>query len=134
MRVDNWPSRLALVVADAERMPFGWGVHDCAIFARNCQVAVTGKDRFGDLFGGYKTALGAARRIKRAGFDDIEGLLSAHLPEVPVNFAQRGDVAVVDAGHGATLAVMLGETVALPGLDGLARYPRALVRRAWRVG
>ncbi len=134
MRIDNWPSRLAAAVADSEHKPFVWGSHDCGTFAANCERMITGETQFGDVLGGYKTALGAARRLKRAGFDNIEALVAARLPEVPVNFAQRGDVVVSDSDLGPQIGVMLGDVFVSPGDDGLIRRDRAFARRAWRVG
>lgn len=135
MRVDNWPSRLADAVAAAERAPFVWGAHDCGSFAADCERAITGGTLFGDVLGGnYKTALGAARHLKRAGFENIEALVAARLPEVPVNFAQRGDWVVSDEDLGPVIGVMLGEVFVSPGDGGLVRQARAFARRAWRVG
>ena len=135
MRIDNWPSRLAEAVADAERTPFAWGSHDCGSFATDCERAITGGTLFDDVLGGkYKTALGAARHLKRAGFVDIEALVADRLLEIPVNFAQRGDWVVSDSDLGPVIGVMLGEVFVSPGDDGLIRQPRAFARRAWRVG
>ncbi len=134
MRIDNWPSRLVAAVAAAEKIPFAWGTHDCGSFAAVCEEAVTGETQFGDVLGNYKTALGAARRLKRAGFDNIEALVAARLPEVPVNFAQRGDFVVINTDIGPAIGVNLGDVAVVPGPDGLVRYPRSSVRRAWRVG
>ncbi len=134
MRIDSWPSRLAATVADAEHRAFAWGIHDCGAFAAACEKAVTGETQFGDVLGNYKTALGAARRLKRAGFDNIEALVSARLPEVPVNFAQRGDFVVSDSDLGPVIGVCLGDVFVSPGDEGLIRHGRAFARRAWRVG
>ena len=134
MRIDTWPSLLAAAIAAAEHRAFVWGTHDCGTFAAVCEKAVTGETQFGDVLGNYKTALGAARRLKRAGFDHIEALVAARLPEVPVNFAQRGDVVVSDSDLGPVIGVMLGDVFVSPGDDGLIRQDRAFARRAWRVG
>ncbi len=134
MRIDNWPSRLAEAVAAAEHTPFAWGAHDCAAFAAACEKAITGETQFGDVLGNHQTALGAARRLKRAGFDDIEALVAARLPEIGVNFAQRGDIVVTDSELGPVIGVMLGDVFVSPGDDGLARQERIFARRAWRVG
>ncbi len=135
MRIDNWPSRFAEAVAAAERTPFVWGSHDCGSFATDCERAITGGTLFADVLGGnYKTALGAARHLKRAGFADIEALVAARLLEIPVNFAQRGDWVVSDSDFGPVIGVMLGDTFASVGDDGLIRQGRAFARRAWRVG
>ncbi len=134
MRIENWPSRLAEAVAAAEHKPFLWGAHDCGTFASDCEMAITGGTLFVDVLGGYKTAMGAARRLKRAGFADIEALVADRLPEIEVNFAQRGDIVVSDSELGPVIGVMLGEIFVSPGDDGLVRHARSLARRAWRVG
>ncbi len=134
MRIDKWPSRLVAAVAAAEKIPFAWGTHDCGAFAAACEKAITGTTKFGDVLGNYKTALGAARRLKHAGFDNIEALVAARLPEVPVNFAQRGDFVVSDSDLGPVIGVMLGDVFVSPGDGGLIRQSRTFARRAWRIG
>ena len=129
MRIENWPSKLAAAVAEAEQVPFKWGTNDCAAFAARCEIAITGETKFADLLGGYKTERGAVGRLRRAGFDCIEDIVAARLPEVHPNFAQRGDVVLV----GAAIAIVIGDVAVLPGDDGLVRYPRESHRRAWRV-
>lgn len=134
MRVDNWPRALAELVASAEGRAFQWGSHDCGTFAAAAERALTGACRFDDALGNYRTARGAARKLGRLGFGSIEELVEDRLIEIGPNWAQRGDVVIVDTELGPALGVVTGETAVSPAPEGgLARYPVAAARRAFRV-
>ncbi len=133
-RRESWPAALAALVAGAEGKLFAWGRHDCATFAAENQVAITGENTFDDDPGNYRTAIGAARKLRRLGHGSIEELVAARLEEVSPKLARRGDVVVIDTEIGPALGVVTGENAVSPGLDGLSRYPVSLARRAWRVG
>lgn len=137
-RVENWPSALLAVVADAMHAPFVWGAHDCVTFAADCVRAVTGVDLLADLPGwaGPKQAL---RVIEEQG--GMAAALTARFGE-PIGpaWAQRGDVGLLvegEAGDGLTgiaVAVCMGDVWLAPGTDGLERLPLAAVAQAWKVG
>lgn len=133
MRVENWPAALVAVIAAAQLRPFEWGAHDCGTFAAAAETAITGATRFGDALGNYRTARGAARKLRRLGFASIEDLVAARLDEIERNFAQRGDVVAIDTEIGPALGVVTGQSAVSPGAAGLIHYPLAICRRAWRV-
>ena len=133
MRVENWPAALAAEIASAQNKPFAWGSHDCGTFAAAVETAVTGETGFGDALGGYKTAIGAARKLRKIGFATIEDLVAARLVEITPSFAQRGDVVAIDTDLGPAIGVVTGADALTPGLEGLVRYPVTVARRAWRV-
>ncbi len=136
-RVENWPTALADLIAAAENKPFVWGEHDCSTFAASVEAALTGANEasgYGNAPGNYRTALGAARKLRRLGFKSIEELVAARLEEIPTRFAQRGDVVALDTDHGPALGVVLGEVAVSPGEHGLTRYAITEAHRAWRVG
>lgn len=135
MRLDNWPRALADLVEARRATPFAWGSNDCATFAAEAARAITGEDYAAGQLGGYKTALGAARKLRGLGFASIEDLAAADLPEISPAFAQRGDLAIFDsAGQGPGLAVVLGQVIAAPGPGGLDLLRLQAARRAFRVG
>jgi hypothetical protein len=131
MRQDGWEVRLADAVDAVRNAPFQWGQHDCATWAADVRLALTGQDAAAAWRGRYKSERGALRAMRRMGFSTLEagvtGLLGAPLP-TPL-LAQRGDVVL----HGEALGVCIGATGLFLGPDGLTELPIAACRLAWRV-
>lgn len=134
-RRDDWPVRLIEVVRAAERKPFAWGGHDCALFAADAVLAMTDTDFAAPFRGRYKTALGALRELRRNGADDLAAYATQVLG-APIATAQamRGDVVLFAAEEGEALAVVVGLEAAAAGPQGITWVPRALWLKAWRVG
>ncbi len=138
-RREDWPERLAALVAERLRARFRWGRHDCVSFACDAVLALTGADPLAEFRGGYADEAGA------------EAILVAHGPGLqafcerllgrfgcgsvaPPLLAQRGDLALVPSGNELTMGVVLGaEGVAAPGLRGLVFAPLGTAARAWSV-
>lgn len=131
MRRKGWEGALSRLIEDARERPFAWGSHDCATWAADCVMAVTGRDLGQDWRGRYRTARGAARMLRRAGFSAIADAASVRLgqPLPSPLLAQRGDV-VTD---GAAMGVCIGATAAFLSPDGLAFRPLAACAAGWRV-
>ena len=92
-RIDNWPRTLNALIEERRAASFAWGAHDCCLFAADGVRATTGADPAADLRGRYRTALGAARLIRRRFAGDIEAIPSAlGFAEIPPALARRGDV------------------------------------------
>lgn len=135
-RASDWPARLAAFIAARERRPFRWGEHDCCLFAADWVLECTGTDPAAALRG-YDSERQARRLLKDAG--GLRALVDELLPAHPsVAWAGRGDVVLVDGGHGPhnpALAVIDGlHAVAPAPAAGLARVPMAYWLYAWRVG
>lgn len=129
-RRHDWPERLAAVMADRARSPFAWGSNDCALFAADCAQAMTGEDLAAAFRGRYRTARGAARALRRAGYADLPALLTAWLGDpIRPTLAQRGDVVEIATG----IAVANGAVALAPGDHGLVPHPVSTWQRAWRV-
>lgn len=140
-RFDDWDIRLHHAFEDAKHKPFAWGVNDCMTHATSMIQAMTGVDVYADFRGKYKTDIGALKRIRAAGHDSLIGLVEElaeknGLKEIPVAFAQRGDLVYypqVDQGafaivhHNGIHAVGVGES-------GLMRLKTLDAKRAWRIG
>lgn len=135
-RIEGWESRLAQLCAEAQALPFVRGSHDCCTFARAAEIALTGETRFGDS-GGWRTAAGARRALRRMGFATIRDMLDARLEPCAPAMAQRGDL-IMTEGPGVddmgAIAVVTGMDAVLPGPDGLLRVPVLAATHAWRVG
>ena len=141
-RLNDWPERLLTVLSEAG--PFRWGQCDCVLFACDAMMASIGQDLGQRFRGKYKTALGAARQIKWYGGGGLEVAAEKmtrdeDIEEVPVKFAQRGDVVLMDLSAeesvaGPALAVCVGTEIAFIGPNGLGFAPINRARRAWAIG
>lgn len=109
-----------------------WGA-DCWRLVMDTVEAVSGERLYADL-PAYSSAMGAARLLKERGFDSVGDALAAVLSEVPPALAQRGDVGVVEDRGGEAGVVVIGADVLGMAPAGLARVPRARLKRAFRVG
>lgn len=127
----DWQSRLQACQAERWARPFAWGSQDCALFAADCVLAVTGADPAADVRGTYSDANGAARVIReRGGLSEIAAdRLGA---EISPPLAQPGDVGLVMSGGRQCLAVCSGDAWVAPGLDGLEYVPMNCAVTSWR--
>lgn len=130
IRKDDWPEILAAFI-DARRVrAFSWGENDCALFAADAVLGMTGVD-LAEKLRGYKTASGAARKIKAAG-----GMrqLASSLTEKHPGMAQRGDVVLVEIDGRETFGIVAGNAKwCAPGVDGLVFRPMDEVKIAFGV-
>lgn len=135
-RLPDWGSRLAALVEERRDAPFAWGRHDCAMFAADAVLAITGRDPLAAWRGAYSTEEGGAAITDPAG--GFEAFMVAAFadhgsPDCPVAFAQRGDVALIQLRNLVSLAVVLDGVVAAPGTDGIEFLRPRVVRRVWAV-
>ena len=133
-RRPGWELRLVAAVETARGRPFSWGRHDCATFAFDLRRDLTGGHDVAALWRGrYRTALGAARVMRRLGWSSLEAagcdLLGEPLPSVLL--AQRGDLVLANTGLG--FGICLGARAAGIAPQGLVLVPLADCSLAWRV-
>jgi hypothetical protein len=143
-RKEDWERRLHDFLEERSRVPFAWGTNDCALFVADAVNAVTGVDLGADCRGKYSTeeeAIEAMRKMCGAG--DVAAFAAhvCHGAGMPrrdhVNFAQRGDVVILENPDGS-------HSVGVVGLNGLHAWfvtegglRRARVRdcvSVWKVG
>lgn len=131
-KTNNWLAALYSQMEAFNDKPFEWGSHDCCTFAADCVLAMTGVDQMAGYRCGYKTAVGAARKLAKAG--GMEAAITAELGE-PIDpvFAQRGDVVCFSSPLGDTCGVCVGSTIAAAGLYGITHTPMAQAFKAWRL-
>lgn len=92
MRIEDWESLLNGYIAEAYRDPFAWGSRDCALWATDWVLLCTGVDHGGPWRGKYKTEAGAAKRMKKLGFANVEAIADAHpLWWAPLSRPRAGD-------------------------------------------
>jgi hypothetical protein len=140
-RLPDWHDRLAALIHERDREPFAWGRHDCALWAADAHLAVTGVDLGEPFRGHYRSASGARKALRNlAGVEDPEALADKLLGErLPSALARLGDVVVADIralgldgdlpgdGRAPTLGVCYGRDSLFVGVEvgrqGLIRVP-----------
>jgi hypothetical protein len=94
---------------------------------------MTGIDLGESFRGKYKTAKGAARELRRKGFDDCVALAASHFERIPVSFARVGDLVAIPEADFEALGVIIGAQVAVVSPAGLGIVPLSRATRAFRV-
>ena len=132
-RFENWPTRLSEVCQEWRQVPHDWNGRDCATFAAECALAITGVDFIEKIRGRYTTPTGAARVIKSEGFDSLEEMVGSILEPCEPMRVGRGDVVLCDGEHGDFLAVVMGMFAVAPGADGLVQVHLKFAKAGFRV-
>lgn len=130
MRVAGWESALSRLVGSRLAMPFAWGRNDCATFAADAVLAITGVDRLEAMRGRWHDTRSAMTFSRSLG-GLVRAVTSTGLESIPPALMRDGDIAVF-MGQGETLAVCLGDRLATPGKSGLV-YSDMKAKAAWRV-
>jgi hypothetical protein len=133
-RLKGWEQRLVREHMSAMRRLWAWGAHDCAIFAANSILVVTGEDMAADFRGQYETEAEAWDFLARLGYADLGALASSRLPEIEPRDARRADVVLMPGELGDYLSICDGRTAVGPVARGIAHSPMGMAKRAWRVG
>jgi hypothetical protein len=134
-RLPDWPARLSAFVSSRRDIPYAYGVNDCACFAQESVIALTGTDPLPGIER-PKSWLGAARFLIANGWEDVEEMITAVLgpPLASPRLAQRGDiVSFASPGGERHLAVCTGGMAATPGGLGIEWVPLSEWRSAWKV-
>ena len=126
-RVSVWETRLSEYIASKRNVTFEWGMDDCCTFSAGAVEALTGVDPMPEYRGKYDTALGSARALSGKKLGEV---LDEKFPEVPIGFAQRGDLVLMDDCVG----VVAGDYAWFISEVGLERVKRSLWEKAWGVG
>jgi hypothetical protein len=134
-RREDWPERLLQAVEARREKPFAWGENDCALFAADCVLAMTGEDLARAFRGRYDSARGALRVLRGLGARDLAQAVMGSLGEpIAPALARRGDVVQFETeSEGPALGVCLGNLAAAAGPQGVAWVPAGQWLRAWRV-
>lgn len=129
-RLPGWEAELARQIERARDVPFRWGLHDCATWAFDVRLALTGQDAAVAWRGLYSTERGAARMLRRLGHDTLAGLCRAILgdPIQPL-CAQRGDIVLADGAIG----VCVGGAGVFVAREGFTSRPMGAAAMAWKV-
>jgi hypothetical protein len=132
MRLHDWQLQLERFTRERSAIPFAWGTNDCAIFASDAVMAMTGVDPAPADLRLHRTAKEACRAIQsHGGLAAIAtGVLGA---PVPVAFAGVGDVVLVKAGKRDALAICNGSVALMPSPIGLVAVSLEGAAHAWKV-
>lgn len=98
MRLPGWERRLTAVVEKHLALPSDYAVSNCYIIPDDGVEALLGERMHPKLYGGGRgpnTETGAAKRLRRFGFETVEDAFRARFAEIPPSLAQRGDIGVV---------------------------------------
>lgn len=133
MRVQDWPERLHDFMARDH--VFDWATCNCALFAADAVLEMTGVD-FAKAYRGPKTKRGMINRLHKlcgGGVEDV-ATQSVGQPMASPLMAKRGDVVSYDFGEGPALGVCIGShAVFVSEHDGVVNVPCKLWRKAWSV-
>ena len=132
MRLENWESRLSRVIERHYASPLVYGETDCFTFPADAVEAVTGERIFADSRG-YTTETGAARMLRRKGFETLADAFGSLFEEIPPALAGRGDLGIVDRDGEATGGVFTALGFLVRGDAGLVAMPRSQAAQAFRV-
>ncbi|MFD2175932.1 DUF6950 family protein [Rhodobacter lacus] len=131
----DWHARLHAEIEAHRREAFAWGRRDCALgLAAGAVEAITGADLRKGWRGTYRTAAGAMKALRKAGYASLGDAVAAVLPECHPCMAMDGDIALLDEGEIGALGIFNGGTLIVLGLDGIGPRERAAAMRAFEVG
>jgi hypothetical protein len=133
-RVPDWDRRLARVTEKHIALPGEWGVADCGLTASDVALAVIGNDFLGVFRGRYSAELGAARIMRKQGWETMEDVLAAHFDRMPRLHARRGDLVIVERAGALSAGYICEHGAAVKSERGLSFVPQTEIRSAWKVG
>lgn len=131
-RLPDWQLRFDDLIQRRWYQPFRWGAQDCAIFAADSVMAITGVDPAVGLRG--LTARQACRALR--GYGGLTNAVTQALgPPSHPDHAVEGDVMLMHTGRRPALAICAGPTKVIgPSRGGLLRLSRKDATLCWRVG
>ncbi|KRB26334.1 DUF6950 family protein [Mesorhizobium sp. Root172] len=133
-RLPDWDRRLARLVPAIAATPGVWGQSDCLLTVMGVVAEITGFDPAADIRGKYKTEAGAARILRKRGFDDVEMALASLFAPVGRLMAQRGDVGVVDQDGQLCAGFMCDRGFMARTETGVFILPQSAIKTAFKVG
>lgn len=139
-RFPDWPRRLQVFLNERRQCRFSYGSFDCCLFVCDAIRAMTGVDVADSFRGTYHSRRQARSALTElCGYPSVEvvaeQITKQHsMKEVPIAFAQRGDVVIIPRllGHSLGLVGLNGEEILVAG-DGVTKLSLSKAVRAWRV-
>lgn len=126
-----WRERLDALIAARMLAPFGWGTHDCCLFAADAVMAQSDIDPASGLRGTYASAREAMELLTELG--GLPAVAARAGTPIPALCGQVGDIGLVEHEGRELLAVCAGPVWLVPAEQGLAALPIDSATSAWRV-
>jgi hypothetical protein len=133
-RLPNWREALRDYLAAHARTVIRPGQHDCITWSNGARAAMTGVDVMAGHRGSYSTVEEGLQLCLQHGFDSHIAFVTHGLTEIPVAYAQVGDLVEMAGEDGlAAMGIVGGAQVHVLHLRGAGIAPLTDARRAWRV-
>ena len=138
MRVDNWDSKLELIIKEIKnKEKFVFGKNDCVTFVINSIESITGKKVFDNKYKTIKDAKEIIKSLKSKDLLDIALKIAKenNFKVVDIDKAQKGDVFyyIDKTDLDGTLGVCIGENVMFNWKKEIALIPKNNCKIAWRI-
>ncbi len=138
MRVNNWASKLELIIEETKnKEKFVFGKNDCVTFVINSIEAITGKKVFDNKYKNIKDAKEIIKSLKSKDLLDIALKIAKenNFKVVDIDKAQKGDVFyyIDKTDLDGTLGVCIGENVMFNWKKEIALIPKNNCKIAWRI-
>ena len=138
MRVENWSSKLELVIEELKnKEKFIFGKNDCVTFVINSIETITGKKVFDNKYKSIKEAKKIIKSLKSKDLLDIALKIAKenNFKIIDIDKAQKGDVFyyIDKTDLDGTLGVCIGENVMFNWKKEIALIPKNNCKIAWRI-
>tara|TARA_R110001592_G_scaffold199108_1_gene447533 strand:+ start:1306 stop:1725 length:420 start_codon:yes stop_codon:yes gene_type:complete len=138
MRVDNWASKLELIISKTINNEFIRGKNDCFTFVLDSIQAITGKKVFNKK---YQTLTEAKKLIKILKCKDLLDVLLKITKEnnfkvIDIDKAQKGDILYYTDNRSelnGTVGVCVGEKIMFNWKNEIALISKNNCKIAWRI-
>lgn len=104
-RLPNWDVNLTHFMVKsqmrASTLKLDWANTTCTSWVGEAIEVITGYNPYESFKGRHKSIASACRAIKEAGFTTLDDLIASMFVEIPVAFAQRGDLILAAAARSA---------------------------------
>ena len=138
MRVDNWASKLELIIEETKnKEKFIFGKNDCVTFVINSIESITGKKVFDKKYKTLKDAKKIIKSLKSKYLLDIALKIAKenNFKVIDIDKAQKGDVFYYldKTDLEGTLGICIGEKVMFNWKKEIALIPKNNCKIAWRI-
>jgi hypothetical protein len=140
-RFPDWQERLARFFALHRNRPFRYGQWDCCLFAADALREITGVDIAADLRGRYTSRRAAydliRNTVQRPSVRAVaeRAALLHGMPEVPITYARRGDMALIPRARDYSLGIvsLTGKEIVVLRARTLMTLPLSYGLLAWHA-
>jgi hypothetical protein len=139
MRVDNWDSKLELVIKELKnKEKFMLGKNDCLTFPIECIETITGIKVFNNKYKSLNEAKKILKKMKSKDILDValESAKKHNFKEIDIDKAQKGDVLYYTSkasDFNGTLGICIGESVMFNWKKAITLIPKNNCKIAWRI-